>query len=135
MAHRSFGTVRAAVEREPVTFDLAGESFTVTPDPSLGDTFDLYDAPEPTPENELESVRVLARFVRRMLDPEDRSRFDAALYRIPSSHSYVIIEVAEWITEQVAGFPTVPPTTSSGGRRPAGTSSKKRPGGTGRSKR
>ena len=138
MAHKSFGTVRAAVQREPVTFDFGlygEETFTVVPDPSLGDTFDLFDAPEPTPKNLLESSRTLARFIRRMLPPEDRERFDAALYRIPSTEVHIIIACAEYITSQVTGFPTTPPGTSSAGRPRAGTTSKKRPGGNGRSKR
>ena len=50
--HQSFGTVRAGIEREPITFDFGiwgNEQFTVVPEPSLGDTIELYDAPEPTP--------------------------------------------------------------------------------------
>jgi len=126
--HRTFGAVRTAATREPITFDFGlygEETFTVVPDPSLGDTFDLYDAPEPTPSNELEVVRVLARFIRRMLAPEDRPRFDAALYRIPSTEAHIIIDAATFITEQVIGFPTKPPTTSSRGRHPAGKTSRR----------
>jgi hypothetical protein len=136
--HQSFGTVRAGVEREPITFDfgLYGEdTFTVMPEPSLGDTFDLADAPEPSATNMVDSARVLARFIRCMLVEEDRPRFDAALHRIPASQAHVIVEAATWIAQQVSGFPTTPPASSSGGRRTAGTTSRKRPGGTGRSKR
>lgn len=136
--HQSFGTVRAGIEREPITFDFGiwgNEQFTVVPEPSLGDTIELYDAPEPTPENMIESARLLARFIRRLLAPEDRDRFDAALYRIPASQSHVIVEAAMWIAERVSGFPTVPPASSPGGRRTAGTTSRKRPAGTARSKR
>lgn len=138
MAHRSFGTVRATEAREPITFDFGvfgEETFTVVPTPSLGDTLDLYDAPEPTPANELESVAILVRFLTRMLDPVDRPRFKAALTRIPADHAHVVIECAEWVASQVAPFPAAPSPSSSGGRRNTGTSSKKRPGGTGRSKR
>lgn len=128
MPHASFGAVRAGVEREPITFDfgLYGEhTFTVVPDPSLGDLFELHDAPEPTPANELETVRVLARFIRRMLIPEDRARFDEALYRMPSTAAAVVVEAAEFITSHVAPFPLPPPPSSSGARRRRGTSSKK----------
>jgi hypothetical protein len=138
MAHRSFGAVRAGVEREPITFDFGiwGEDrFTIVPEPMLGDTFELADAPEPTPTNTLEAARALARFLRRLIEPADRERFDQALYRIPASQAHVIVEAGTWVAEQVAGFPTVPPASSSGGRRTGGTSSKKRPGGTGPSKR
>jgi hypothetical protein len=138
MAHRSFGTVRAGVEREPITFDFGMWSehrFTCLPEPSLGDTIDLYDAPEPTPENMVESARLLARFIRRMIVPEDRGRFDDALRAVPASQAHVIVEAATFIVEQVSGFPTVPPASSSGGRPTAGTNSKRRPAGTGPSKR
>lgn len=138
MPHQSFGTVRAGVEREPITFDLGlygEERFTVVPEPSLGDTFELADAPEPSTSNMVDSARVLARFIRRMIAEEDRARFDAALYRIPASQAHIIVETAAWIAKQVTGFPTTPPASSSGGRRTGGTTSRKRPGGTGRSKR
>lgn len=132
MPHRSFGAVRAGVEREPITFDFGlygEETFTVVPDPSLGDTFDLADAPEPTPENVLDSARILARFIRRMLAPADRPRFDQALYRIPATQMHIVVEAAQWIAENVTTFPTVPPASSSRGRRTAGTNSKMRRGG------
>lgn len=138
MAHQSFGTVRAGIEREPITFDFGmwGEHrFTCLPEPSLGDTFDLYDAPEPAPENMIESARILVRFIRRMIVPEDRDRFDETLRQIPASQSHVIVEAATFIAGEVAGFPTTPPASSSGGRRTGGTTSRKRPGGTGPSKR
>lgn len=130
MAHRSFGTVRVAVDRSPVTFDFGvygEETFTVIPTPSLGDTLDLYDAPEPTPENELETVRVLVRFIRRLLDPADVPRFNQALHRIPADQAYVVIEAATWIAEQVAGFPPTPAATSSDGQQASGRSSSPRP--------
>jgi hypothetical protein len=138
MPHQSFGTVRAGVEREPITFSLGlydEHTFTIVPEPTLGDTFELADAPEPNPTNMVDAARSLARFIRRMLTEEDRPRFDEALYRIPASQAHIIVEAGTWIAAQVSGFPTTPPASSSGGRRVAGTSSRKRPGGTGRSKR
>lgn len=138
MPHQTFGAVRLAAEREPVTFDFGlygEETFTVMPTPSLGDTFDLADAPEPTPQNELESARVIARFIRRMLQPEDRPRFDAALYRIPSTHVGIIIDCGVWIAGQVTGRPTRPAPTSSSGRQATGSRSKTRSAGAARSRR
>lgn len=136
--HRSFGAVRAAATREPVTFDFGlygEETFTVVPDPTLGDTFDLYDAPEPASKNDLEAARTCARFIQRMLPPEERARFDLALHRIPSSECHIIIDCAAWIAEQVTTFPTVPPTISSRGRQRNGSTSRAKPGGGARSKR
>lgn len=135
MPHQSFGTVRAAVEREPVTFDFglfSEETFTIIPVPSLGDTLDLLDAPEPTPKNEVQTLAVLSRFIRRLLDPADVQRFNQALYRIPIDEApAIIISCAAWIATQVSGFPTRPPTTSSRGRSTRGAHSKpKRAGAT-----
>lgn len=132
MPHRSFDAARRAyhVERDPVTFDLGGERFTVLPDPSLGDVFELMDAPEPIPDNEQQSIRILAKFIRRMLPDEDRLRWDRVLLTIPSTESPVIIELATWITEQISARPTVPPAPSSRGRRNGGRTSKPVPAGT-----
>ena len=138
MAHRSFGTVRAGVEREPITFDFGvwGEDqFTVIPEPSLGDTFDLADAPEPAPETMVDAARAIASFLRKMIKPEDRVRFDQALYRIPASQAHVIVEAGAWVAEAVTGFPSSPPSNSSAGRQSTGTTSKTARAGTGRSKR
>lgn len=136
--HRSFGAVRAAVTREPVTFDFGlygEESFTVIPDPTLGDTFDLYDVPDPVIENDLDAARACARFIQRMLPPEDRARFDTALHRIPTSECHLIYDCAAWIAEQVTGFPTKPPSNSSSGRPRSGSTSKPKRAGGARSKR
>lgn len=138
MAHRSFGAVRRATQREAITFDFGvygEETFTVIPDPSLGDCIELHDAPEPTPTNMLETARLLARFIRRMLAPEDRARFDAALFRIPSTELAIVVKCASWIAEQVSGFPTQPPEVSSSGRPRTGANSRPKPAGRARSKR
>jgi hypothetical protein len=137
VTHRSFGAVRLSPAREPITFDFGlygEESFTVVPEPTLGDCFDLQDAPEPTPENALQAARACARFIERMLDPDDRARFRAALHRIPSPEAHVIVECASFIAEQVTSFPTVPPGPSSSGRRRTGASSRRKPGTPPRSK-
>lgn len=127
MPHRSFGAARVGADREPITFDFGlygEETFTIVPSPSLGDTLDLYEAPEPTPENELESVRVLVRFIRRLLKPEDVGRFNAALHRLPADQAHVVVDLGAWIAEQVSGFPTQPADTSSSGRQATGENSK-----------
>lgn len=126
MPHQSFGAVRTQAEREPVTFDFGmydEHRFTVIPEPSLGDTFDLYDAPEPTPETMLDAARVCARFIRRMIVAEDRARFDEALVRIPASHAHLIVDACRYISEQVIGRPTEPLLSSSDGQRDTGTNS------------
>jgi len=107
------------LRRPPLTFEFGlygEEEFTITPTPSLGDCFDLKDVPEISDfTTELEQVRILAKFIRKMIVPEDRQRFDAALYRIPSTHGHLVIECAAWIAEKVAEFPTTPAVSSSVG--------------------
>lgn len=105
--------------RGPLTFRFGKydeDEFTITPNPSLGDTFDLADAPERTPDNILECARACARFVRSMIVPEDRSRFDQALYRIPSTEAHLVVDCAEWIAEQVTHFPPAPALSSLDGQ-------------------
>lgn len=132
MPHRSFGTERRGPVGESITFDFGlygEETFTIIPQPSLGDTLDLYDVPEPTPKNELESVRALVRFIRRMLPEADIPRFEAALKRIPADQAHIVIDLGAWIAEQVSdGFPTSPAHTSSGGRQAPGPRSKRKSG-------
>lgn len=147
MAHRDFDASRRAyqVDRDRVTFSLGGEEFEVLLDPSLGDTFDLYDAPEvrfnpdgtvafdETKGGDLLLVRTLTRFLERSLPLEQRATFQRALYRIPARQGHVIIEAALWIVEQVTAFPTVPPANSSPGRPPRGAASKTKSAGSSRS--
>lgn len=138
MAHRTFGAVRRAAVREPLTFDFGvygEETFTIIPEPSLGDCIALYDTPDPTPENELEAVRACAKFIERMLDPNDRQRFKAALMRIPASESHIVVDCAAWITEHVSTFPIVPPEDSSSGRLNTGKTSSQKQDGRHRSKK
>lgn len=128
MPHRSFGAAPVQSLREPISFDFGvyGEQqFTVTPQPSLGDTFDVMDLPEPNPTNIAESARILAKFVSRMLAPEDRPRFAEALYRIPAERADLIVDCAAYIAEQVSGFPTSPRSSSSAGRSKTGSPSKR----------
>lgn len=135
--HRDFDASRRAyqVERDPVSFTLGGEQFEVLLDPSLGDTFDLYDAPEvrlgehgevlydPTNGDDIQLVRVLSRFLERSLPLEQRPTFQRALYRIPARESGVIIEAAVWVVEQVTAHPSEPPANSSSGRHTNGPAS------------
>jgi hypothetical protein len=118
VTHRDFDASRAAfvLDREPVTFTLGGELFTLLPDPTLGDCIELDKAPDVDLTKEFNAsdpdtaklIDMLAKFIKRMLPIEDRARFDLALYRIPARHGYVIIEAAEYIVEQSVGFPTAP---------------------------
>lgn len=150
MPYRDFDAARRAYHaddetpRDPIEFTLAGERFRCLFEPSLGDTLDLWEAPEapesraeyePDDEMMIELIAVLDRFIRRSLpDDGSRERYDAARYRIPRSESFVIIELAQYITEQVTGFPTTPPASSRGGRQPSGRTSKRSTGGKRRSR-
>lgn len=145
--HRDFDASRRAyhVDRDPVTFTLGGETFEVLLDPSLGDTFDLADAPpvrfnddgtvafDPNQGDDLLLVRTLSRFLERSLPLEQRATFQRALYRIPATEAGVIIEAAVWIVQQITGFPSEPPASSSSGRRTNGRRSKTASAGSSRS--
>lgn len=137
MAHRDFDAARRAhqVDRDPVTFTLGGETFEVVLTPSLGDTFDLADAPpvrigadgrpqfDADSPDDLTLVRVLTRFLQRSLPLDERAKFDRALYRIPSHDAGVIIEAAVYVTEQMTAHPSGPPGSSSSGRHTTGPTS------------
>lgn len=137
--HKDFDATRRAygVSRNEISFTLGGETFITLPDPTLGDTFDIYDAPpveldtfNPEGKNEIVFIKILSQFIRRMLPEEDRPRFDKALYRIPASHSVIILECAMYIVENITALevtpddPTQPPIISSDGRARTGSSSK-----------
>lgn len=137
--HRDFDAARRAYSKgeiDPVTFILAGETFTCLCDPTLGDTFELADVPDLEPEDfdsssrfHMATIRRLSKYIRHMLPLEERPRWDGALYRVPVSEMAVILEIANYITEAVAGRPTVPLTTSSRGRAANGQGSRKRSAG------
>lgn len=139
MPRRDFDAARRAYDTQapaPVEFVLAGEVFTCLNDPSLGDTFEMIDAPDITVEDfdpnrnaHVTLVRKIARYIQRMLVLEDRPRFDQALYRVPVTHMAVIIEIADYITTEVVNRPTVPPGPSSSGRPESGVGSKNAPAG------
>ncbi len=145
--HRDFDAAlrtytQHTAEADPVEFTLAGERFRTLLEPTLGDLLDLHRCPEPPDVWDLDNPAhmaifdILDRFVRRGL-PDDgtRERWEAALYRIPRSGWPVIYDVAQLITEQLTGFPSEPPASSSAGRRPNGRHSSKRTGGKPRSRR
>jgi hypothetical protein len=123
--HRDYDALRAEIEREhsPLTFTLFGHTYTTVTAPRLGDTFDLMDAPEPVGETEQEAVRALARFIRKMLVPEDRPRWDEALYRLGPEHGELVVRIATDMAEQYLARPTEPPSGSSSGRDGTGENS------------
>lgn len=147
MPNRDFDASRRSfrVDRDPVTFALGGETFEVLLDPSLGDTFDLYDAPEVRLDaqgrpifdadnpSDIVLVRMLKRFIERALPFEQRDAWQRAMYRIPAAEAGVIVECAMWIVEQMTTFPTEPPASSSSGRQSTGRDSSTNSAGSSRS--
>ena len=127
MPHRDFGSANLAGQRlQGVTFTLVGERFTVQ-DPSLGDVFELHDAPEVRLDDQgrvqfseqvpsdLELVRSLARFLERIVPLEDRHRLQRAMFSIPASRGDIVIEAAMWLAAEVAGHPFGESASSAGG--------------------
>jgi hypothetical protein len=131
-------------DREPVTFALCGETFTVLPEPSLGDLFDLRKGPdvdlelkaydEANPQH-LALTELLKNYIGRCIPLEDRPRWEALQYRLRLSEGGLIWSIAQTLLTVGIGFPTAlrgsysssPPTlgdaanTSTDGTAPSST--------------
>lgn len=130
MAFRDFDATRARAQREPVRFRLGGQDFTCTATPSIAQALDLARAPEPD-LTDMESattgqaVAALIRFIESLLvSKSDQKRWRRVLRskRDPIS-AQDIIELGTWLTVQYTARPTRPPSESSDGRAPTGTTS------------
>lgn len=133
MPHQDYDALRAELRRDvnddPLTFTLFGHLYTCAPAPSLGDSFDLMDAPEPM-NDEPEAVRALCRFIRRMLIEPDKIHWDQATYKLDGRDGPLIIAIGVDLTEQYANRPTEPPSGSSDGRPGTGAKSNAPPAST-----
>jgi len=111
-------------EREPITFTLAGETFTCLPFVPLAVMWGLVDAPDIAAlaqQSYPETLRSIAGMIADLLVPEDVDRW----WGIFQSHEHpvdgaAVCEVMEALTEVYTGRPTVPSTDSSGGRPTTG---------------
>jgi hypothetical protein len=128
MPKANFTSVRSRALEEPIEFDFDDETFHCNLRPSLGDTFDLMDVPDPTPDTLAECAYQLAKFIKRMLVPEDRDRWERKLHTISQADAGAIIEIGTWLVEQVTGRPFVLSTSSSGGQPRNGKTSKRSTG-------
>lgn len=127
MAHFNADEARSGYApslREPITFELGGETFTTLTEPMLGDVLTLADAPELDPENTGAAVIAISRFVERMLPLGDRERFRRVLDRIPSSQSGAVVELGGWLVQQISGNPTKRSGSFRSGPRTTGGRSK-----------
>lgn len=114
----------ASGQAEPVRFLLGGEIFTIIDRIPLGDTIDLIEAPDPTPETMNEAVVALTRFIDRVLIDADRPRFAALLRRREDPiDGWDIVEVGERLARHYMDRPTVPSGGSSSGRAHDGETS------------
>lgn len=97
-----FDALRAEYDRErsdPIAFRLGGEDFACLDEPMFGDIVELYEAPE-VDVNEQAAILAIRTFIKRLLTPEDRDRFDKVLYSLPGSHASILIKIAEYLSEQ-----------------------------------
>lgn len=128
MPYQDFDAARRERLRafEPIRFQLGGHTFTCVGHPSLADSFDLLDAPEPTVEGApiAAGVRALANFIEKSLvSDRDRRRFRKLLGRRDDPiDATTVVELGEWLAVQYAG-PTVRPSSFSDGSRTNGTDS------------
>lgn len=134
MPNLDLDAARASYERqiEPFTITLFGETFHVLDEPTMGDMFDMAkvqrDIADVASFNHEDALCVaitegLTKDIRRMLDPDDRARWDQAMYRLPQSQGGVIWTAAIVIVERMTGFPTDPPEGSPSGRDSTGDGS------------
>ena len=143
MPHRDFDAMRREfdVEHDPITFDFMGRTWTVSPNPTLGDTFELADAPQAVlakieDENLLQVTKVLVDFIGRMLStPEQKILWKAVTYEVPATYGTLIIAIATYITEEVTGVPFELREDSSSGQGSTGQTSSTRTTNANRSQR
>jgi len=108
---RQFAQARGDDTIEPVTFALCGETFTALREPMWGDVLQLWDAPA-LEDDEARATLALNKFVRAMIEPSDRPRWDAAMYRLRNSEAgATLLAVGAYIAEHMTGFPTTPPSS------------------------
>lgn len=118
MPHKDYDAVAASIQRrqEPLTFTFCGTLFTTAPTPTLGDTFDLLDAPEieiGDLSNESRNCRVLASFIRSMLvDEAEKEKWDKVLYTARLELLPVLMLITNDLVEQYSARPTSPPVES-----------------------
>ena len=111
-ARRAFVDAQGQGEPDPVQFILCGETFTALREPMWGDVLMLWNAPELS-DNEAAATLALQKFIRAMIDPGERQRYDDALFRLPQSHAgFTMMNVAAYIAEHMTGFPTSPLSSS-----------------------
>lgn len=143
MPHRDFDAMRREfdVARDPITFTFMGREWEISPNPTLGDTFELGDAPQVVlekieEENLLQVTRVLVDFIGRMLStPEQKIAWKAVTYEVPATYGQLIIAIATYITEEVTGVPFELREDSSSGQGNTGPTSNTRTTGGNRSQR
>lgn len=122
--HVDFDAARAAWARQesPLTFTVCEQTFTCVTTPSLGDAFDLMDAPEPVVTDiNSQGIRAICGFIRRCLVPDSRPDWDALLYRPDALEAADIVYIGAQLAEQYAGRPFKPSGSSSPGRRSTGS--------------
>lgn len=129
MAARDFDVARSERlrERDPISFTLAGQTFTCLPVIPVGAALDLEEAPE-VDEDEARAARALARFIDSALIDDDRERFAETLrQREDPVDGTALFDIAVWLAGEYAARPTSPFTGSSGGRPSNGQSSSSEP--------
>jgi hypothetical protein len=117
--------------RDPLTFTVAGQTFTSLPVVPFGTCWALADAPEMAELEQkpyTEIIRTLAGMVADMLVEDDVPRwwalFDSKTEIIDAA---TVNEIATGLTEHFAARPTSPSTDSSAGRQSSGGSSNEAP--------
>jgi len=120
MPHVDFDRVQAerlrAEHVDPITFTVAGSTFTCLAIIPLSVAYQLADADE-LPSTQL-SIDPHVRYVRSLLIPECRPKFDEAIRSdTVAIDARTMYDLASWLTAEITGRPTVPSTEPSSGRQ------------------
>jgi hypothetical protein len=123
--HRVFDAAQRERKREPVSFELRGESFACVEELSGWAVLDFY-ASENTTEG---ANRAVQQLFRDALVDADVPRFEALCRRKSAKGFRVVGEqelsgIAAWLLEAYSGRPPGPPVDSSGPSRNGGPTSK-----------
>lgn len=137
MPHKDFDAARREfdVHHDPITFDFMDRHWTVSPNPMLGDCFELADSPYVVAGlvdkmDGLGTCKLLCEFIGKMLvSPAERQAWTALTYEIPATYAPLVVAIAGYIAEETTGVPLELEEPSSPGPVRTGPTPSKRTGG------
>lgn len=112
--HKDFGSGTSAAEIEPVTFTLAGETFTCHP-AVQGYTILKFVADADSDDGG-RAAGAIYEFFKSAMPEEEYAKFTALITRTDVIFSLNnLADIAAWLTEEYTARPTQPPASSGSG--------------------